>query len=282
MESEDKCRSDVRVNYDRIASTYDRRYVANRLSGVAEALLSLARRLRAERTLEVGCGTGRWLAELRCATSHLYGLDLSTGMLQEARKRRAQFSLVRGRASRLPFPDAVFDLVYCVNALHHFDHPGDFVFEARRLLRPGGVVAVVGMGPHSGRDQWYVYHYFEGTYEADIARFPSWGTVLDWMVAGGFERIEWQVVESIRDSKVGWKVFKDPFLQKDSTSQLVLLSDDAYAAGLRRIEAALREAEATGETLVFPADLTLGMLVGRVQGDKRNAATSTPERCHQP
>ena len=138
------------------------------------------------------------------------------------------------------------------------------------------------MGPHSGRDQRYVYHYFEGTYEADIARFPSWGTVLDWMVAGGFERIEWQVVESIRDSKVGWKGFQDPFLQKDSTSQLVLLSDDAYAAGLRRIEAALREAEATGETLVFPADLTLGMLVGRVQGDKRNAATSTPERCHQP
>ena len=252
------------MNYDQIASTYDRRFAANKLGGVSAALLALARELGAERILEVGCGTGRWLADLRPVTWRVYGLDLSAGMLRQARERDPGLRLVRGRACRLPFPSATFDLAYCVNAVHHFDHPREFVSEARRLLRPGGGLAVVGMEPRRGWDKWYVYHYFEGTYETDLARFPSWGTVLDWMVAEGFVGVGFREVERILDSKVGRALLDEPFLRKEATSQLTLLTDEAYADGICRIEAALREAEAKGETLVFPVDISLGMLVGRI------------------
>ncbi len=260
---------DNQVDYDRIAPGFDRRYtVGSEQRGIAAALLAMAEARAptggadAVRILEVGCGTGYWLASLRPATAQLYGLDLSAGMLAQARSREEQLALARGRACQLPFADACTDLVYCVNAIHHFQRQRDFVFEARRLLRPGGTLVVTGMDPRAHRHRWYIYDYFAGTYETDLDRFPSWGTVMDWMVEAGFERIKWRPVERIEDHKVGREVFSDPFLQKDSCSQLTLLTDEGYAAGLRRIAAALSEAE--GASLTFATDLLQAMLVGRV------------------
>ena len=258
--------SDRRVDYDQIAPIYDRRYEFNRRSGTADALVSLAQALDARRILEVGCGTGRWLMELYPHAEKVCGLDFSMGMLRQARQRDQPFLLVCGRGSRLPFLDGFFDLIFCVNAIHHFDHPRVFVSEARRLLRPDGALAVIGMEPHGRRDSWYVYHYFDGVYETDLERFPSWGQVLDWMAADGFERVEWHLVERFLDHKIGRQVLDDPFLQKDATSQLALLSDKAYSVGLRRIEAALVKAEASGEEMVFPSEISLAMLTGRAKG----------------
>ena len=252
------------VDYDRIAATYDRRFVTGDTRGVAEALSALAQGLAPARILEAGCGTGRWLAALRPLGGRLYGLDLSAGMLERAQQRQRLRRLIRGRAGQLPFPAAAFDLVYCVNAIHHFRSPRDFVFEARRLLRPGGALAVGTMDPRQLRNRWYVYEYFSGTYETDVARFPSWGTILDWMAAAGFQRVQWQPVDTIVDAKVGPAVLDDYFLKKDACSQLSLLSDEVYQAGLRRIKAALAEAKATGETVTFAVDLCLAMVVGWV------------------
>jgi len=254
------------VNYDHIAPSYNRRYASGGRQGVAITLRALARALGAGRLLEVGCGTGHWLAGLGASSSQLYGLDLSAGMLAQARQRQEGLALVRGRAGQIPFPDASLDLVYCVNAIHHFQEQPGFIAEARRVLRPGGALAVVGTDPRTHRGGWYLYDYFDGTYETDLARFPSWGTVLDWMVACDFQPIEWRIVEQILDHKAGRAIFADPYLQKDAVSQLSLLSDDAYAAGLARIETALAAAEVAGETLTFPTDLLLAMLVGRVPG----------------
>ncbi len=249
------------VNYNPVAPAYDQRYVVNPLNSIAAVLRSLAE--GAERILEVGCGTGRWLAELRPIVRQVYGLDLSPGMLREARRQHGLLDLACGRAEQLPFPEAAFDLVFCVNALHHFDQPRAFICEARRLLRPGGALAVINMDPHAGRDRWYLYEYFPGTYETDLARFPSGGTILDWIIAAGFERVEWRVAERISNSQVGREVLEDHFLQKHGTSQLTLLTDEAYAAGLNRIKTALAEAEANGRRLVFPADICLMLLAGR-------------------
>jgi ubiquinone/menaquinone biosynthesis C-methylase UbiE len=252
------------VDYDRIAPSYNQRFVDGGMRGTAAALRTLADGMGAERILEVGCGTGHWLVTLRAVSGQLYGLDLSAGMLEQAGAQEAPLALVRGCASNLPFPDSCFDLVYCINAIHHFQQQRAFVFEARRLLRPGGVLAVAGMDPRVHQGRWYVYDYFEGTYETDLARFPSWGSVLDWMAEADFERVEWRWVERILDQKQGRAIFDHPFLKKDSCSQLALLTDEAYAAGLDRIEAALASAEAAGETVIFPTDLLLAMIVGRV------------------
>lgn len=252
-----------RVNYDEIARTYDQRYTVNQFAGIAAGLLSLAQRCRARRILEVGCGTGRWLAALFPCVAQVYGVDLSLGMLRQAQQKQ-QFHLICGQAGSLPFSSAVFDLVFCVNAFHHFDDPHRFIAEARRLLRQGGALAIIGMDPHGGHDRWYLYDFFTGTYDTDLRRFPSKEVLSQWLVAAGFHTVDWCIAERIVHTIVGRAVFDDPILQKQGTSQLALLTDEAYALGMRRIEAAVAEAEAAGKTRIFPVDISLTMLTGWV------------------
>ena len=257
------------VDYDQVAPTYDQRfaYYAGERKGVAAALLSLAYDVHAERILEVGCGTGHWLQILRPLGYQVYGLDSSFGMLQRARTRASYglLHLVRATANALPFQRYLFDMVFCVNVLHHFDDPANFIRDARLLLRSGGALAVIGMNPHTGRDQWYLYDYFPGTLEADLRRYPSSGMLTDWMIAAGFDVVRWQVVERLLDTRVGRDIFAGPMLHKNSTSQLTLLTDEAYAGGIARIRSVVKRAEAAGEKLVFPVDISLAMVTGRLQ-----------------
>ena len=257
-------RPERRVNYDEAAVIYDRRFSIGGRQEVAAVLLALARDLRPERMLEVGCGTGHWLAILQEQECSAYGLDLSAGMLRQARDRITVCRLVRGHANDPPFANHVFDHVFCVSALHHFDDPRGFVRDACVLLRPGGALTIIGMNPHTGRDRWYLYDYFPGTRETDVRRYPSSGTIADWMIAAGFDRVAWRVAARIVDTRVGKQVWGDPMLLKNATSQLAVLSDDAYAAGVARIAAALADATAAGQEIVFPVDISLAMVTSRV------------------
>jgi SAM-dependent methyltransferase len=264
--------TDVRhkaVDYDQVAPTYDRRFVhyAGEGRGVGGALLDLARAIRAERILEVGCGTGHWLGILRQLGCHVYGMDPSAGMVQRARESLGLASLVRARADAVPFRSGELDLVFCVNALHHFADPAGFIRAARVLLRPGGALSVIGMNPHAGRDRWDLYEYFPGTYETDLRRYPSSGALTDWMIAAGFDDLQWQVAERLVDTGVGRDILEEPMLQKQATSQLTLLTDAEYENGLARIRAAVAKAETAGEHLVFTVDISLAMVTGRVKND---------------
>jgi SAM-dependent methyltransferase len=256
-----------RVDYDKVAPTYDQRFAhyAGAPKGVAAALIDLVGEVQAGRVLEAGCGTGYWLRNLNPLDCTVYGLDRSTGMLRLARSAGLP-NLARGDAESLPFPGAAFDLVICVNALHHFAEAPRFIHEGRRLLRPGGALAVAGMDPHSGRDRWYLYDYFPGTRELDLRRYPSSGTIVNWMIAAGFDPVRWQVVERLHETRSGREILDEPMLQKNATSQLTLLSDEQYAAGIARIRAAIAQAEAAGEEITFPVDISLQMVVGFVQG----------------
>jgi ubiquinone/menaquinone biosynthesis C-methylase UbiE len=256
------------VDYDKVAPTYDKRFAhyTGVPEGVAAALVELAGEVQARQILEVGCGTGHWLRLLSPLGYTVYGLDRSMGMLGAAQTAGAP-NLARGDAGALPFPPASFDLVICVNALHHFADASQFISEGRRLLRPGGALAIVGMHPHSGRDRWYLYDYFPGTKETDLQRYPSAGEIVNWMIEAGFDLVRWQTVERLHERRKGREILDEPMLHKNATSQLTLLSDVQYAAGITRIQAAIAQAEASGEAAVFEVDISLHMLVGYIQLD---------------
>ncbi len=249
------------LNYDEIAGIYDDRYKrAYRPEGIASKLLNLARELDAERILEAACGTGHWL-EILQSEAQVYGIDLSLGMLRKANERKGSFLLINGDVGFLPFLHKGFDMICSINALHHFNDPSGFVKNSHKLLKQGGALVVIGMDPHSRRDKWFIYDYFSGTYETDLRRYPSSGTIMDWMISAGFKNIHWQVGERIIDHRKGREVFS---LSKEFTSQLSLLSSEEYENGISRIESALHEAEAAGETLTFQTDILLSMVTGRV------------------
>ena len=255
-----------RVDYNDVAATFDARYAyyAGPAQGIGAALSGLARDFRARRILEVGCGTGHWLHVLASSCSRICGLDPSLGMLRKAAAPHPTIALVAGVANALPWRPESFDLVFCVNAFHHFDDLSEFVGGASRLLAPEGALAVMGMDPHAGGDHLYLYDYFPGTYETDLARYPSSGTIMDWMIRAGFSRVEWRVVETVRATGTGRRMLGESMLQKNATSQLTLLSDEEYESGLARIRGAIERAEAAGEEQLFPVDISFHMVVGRL------------------
>src|SRR6266508_1457600 len=161
------------ADYDQIARTYDTRYERNSYVGVEQALRGFIGSQPGLEILEIGCGTGHWLDFVHALSRiHLTGLDFSAGMLAQARSRLPGIPLVQGTAGRLPCRAESFDRIFCINALHHFPDKAAFLAEARRVLRANSVILIVGIDPHCGVDQWFVYDYFPECIEIDRSRYP--------------------------------------------------------------------------------------------------------------
>jgi len=250
------------LNYDRIAGDYNQRYPSAQSWERGQALLDLSKHFKQGQILEVGSGTGYWLNLLHQHTSNLFGLDYSMGMLQQAQGQPAPLKLLRGSASQLPYQENTFDLVFSVDAIHHFGDHCAFIQEAFRVLKPGGALATIGHDPHGGTTNWYIYNYFDGVYDTDLRRYPAGSSLLKWMEAEGFQNNSFEIVEHIRNIHMGRSVLKEPFIKHNATSQLALLSEGEYQAGIQRIKAAIKEAEAKNEQAAFSSDIQVKMFLG--------------------
>ena len=113
--------------------------------------------------LDVAGGSGRlgrYLAE-RAAFAVIADLTpemLAAGASSATEDGERNVLFTEGDATRLPFPDAQFDLVVSRFAYHHLDHPGLAAREMARVCRPGGLVAVIDMvaedsGTRARRDE---------------------------------------------------------------------------------------------------------------------------------
>lgn len=115
---------------------------------IARLFLGLA---RGDRVLDVACGPGNFSREFAHAAGQeglVVGLDASRTMLARGaadgeRAGAANLALVRGDATALPFRDASFDGVCCFAALHLFAEPMGALDEMRRVLAPGGRIALM-------------------------------------------------------------------------------------------------------------------------------------------
>jgi SAM-dependent methyltransferase len=252
------------ADYDQIAGTYDKRYERNPYAGVEHSLREFIGKQPGLRILEVGCGTGHWLGVLQAPARTLVGLDYSAGMLLKARTRLPETILIRGNAEYLPVQARSVDRVFCINALHHFPDKPAFLAEARRLLRPGGEIFSVGLDPHRELDQWLVYHYFPESLMIDRERYPSTGVLREWMTRAGFEHCITQEVEHWTIQLPAREFMAQGLLDKASTSQLSVLTDEEYERGIQRIHEDMQQAEEEGQTLLLTVDLRLYGTIGSV------------------
>jgi len=93
--------------------------------------------------LEVACGPGVGLGYLAHRARRIVGGDCDEALLQQARAHyRSTIPLLRLDAHALPFAERVFDIVVLFEALYYLARPEEFLREARRVLRPRGVVLV--------------------------------------------------------------------------------------------------------------------------------------------
>ena len=99
--------------------------------------------LRADdRVLDLGIGTGVSLNYYPLDRGHIVGVDLSSGMLREARKKireqgRTNASVFQADAMKLPFGDNTFDQIFISHVISVVSDPCRLVQEAQRVAKPG-------------------------------------------------------------------------------------------------------------------------------------------------
>jgi ubiquinone/menaquinone biosynthesis C-methylase UbiE len=105
----------------------------------------------ARRILALGCGTGVEVRALRRLTRPevaIVGVDHSPALIDTARRHTADEGLSGnvtyevGDAHHLPYSDGEFDIVTLHTLISHVDDPPQVLREARRLVRPGGTIAI--------------------------------------------------------------------------------------------------------------------------------------------
>ena len=137
----DKIMAEVQESYDAIASDFS----ATRLRPWPEMKL-LRQYLRPGAVvLDVGCGNGRLYQSLADVTTSYVGVDVSAGLLAEARRLQAGTPAVfkAGSLLALPAPDASADLVAALASLNHIPSAPyrlKAMREMARVLKPGGTL----------------------------------------------------------------------------------------------------------------------------------------------
>ncbi|MGW0389555.1 class I SAM-dependent methyltransferase [Streptomyces sp. NPDC003042] len=107
-----------------------------------DAVEALAgRALGGARVADVGAGTGIATALLHARGAEVLAVEPGDGMAAEFRRAHPGIPLVRGDGDRLPLASGAFDLLTYAQAWHWTD-PARAVPEARRVLRPGGALAL--------------------------------------------------------------------------------------------------------------------------------------------
>ncbi|MBI3403431.1 MAG: class I SAM-dependent methyltransferase [Acidobacteria bacterium] len=250
------------VDYDSVADGFDRRYALHTYSGVRETLLDFVGSEKPAAILEVGCGTGHWLDAVIGLSPFVAGVEPSFGMLSRARDAVPGARLVRARAETLPWRDASLDRVFCVNALHHFADRERFFAEARRVLRPGGGLLTIGKDPHAERDEWWVYDYFPETLKIDRARFAAVRTLRGELSRAGFAWAESSEADRIEALMPAGEAFAGGMVDRKYTSQLTVLTDEEFKAGVERLRTAGAGRARDGGTLDLITDFRLYATVG--------------------
>ena len=138
----------VRKHYDEISDKYDHHY--DHAKGrcyhihVSKHLMQMI----PDRgfLLDIGCGTGLFVEKYIADGGTAVGIDISQGMLRQARRRCVQTDFTAGTGENLPFADASFDAIASLLAFSYMKDPEGMLSEAYRVLKPGGCIAICTLG----------------------------------------------------------------------------------------------------------------------------------------
>jgi ubiquinone/menaquinone biosynthesis C-methylase UbiE len=182
----------IRSNYDALASAY-----AREISGELDHR-PLERKLLQKFAAEcdglicdLGCGPGHVSEYLSRFNANVIGLDLSSGILKEARARHSEPIFLQGDMLDLPFTAAKLAGIIAFYSIIHFDNNqvARAFAEMARVLKPGGLVL---LGVHVGREVVHVNELWGIPVDFDAAYFDLHG------LAGSLEIHGFKIIETIQ------------------------------------------------------------------------------------
>lgn len=184
-----KRQDQMRRYFDELAGKFGREYVPGRSwKGVAEALLKLMPPLI---IADLGAGEGTISQLMAQRAKKVIAIDNSEKMVEFgaelARKHgigNMEYRL--GDLEEVPIRTGTVDLAFLSQALHHARHPDRAVEEARRILKPGGRIAVLDLNRHHFEEAREMYaDVWLGFTELELERY---------LKDGGFRNVETAVV----------------------------------------------------------------------------------------
>jgi SAM-dependent methyltransferase len=196
--------------------------------------------------LEAGCGTADYLYALSQAW-HVtgQGFDRSEGMIEQARQKNPGLELQPGDGSaRFSYPDLAYDLVYSVDVIHYIPDLVHFFSEVRRLLKPNGLALTVTDSTEDIRGRTMAY-YFPEIVAVELERYPTIERIQQAMQIAGFGRTWTTHTERPVQFSSG---LLERYRNK-AYSSLRLIDEQAYQAGLARLEKDFQSGEARAREL---------------------------------
>jgi len=136
--------SEVKKTYDRIAGKYHEgrkvgwKMVYNEFNELP-ATLSLLKKIKGKKVLDLGCGTGIYTKILKKKGARVWGIDISPRMIDIAKKEVKGVEFRIGSATKLPYKSATFDIVLASLVVHYFGNIDKAFREIRRVLKKDGV-----------------------------------------------------------------------------------------------------------------------------------------------
>jgi SAM-dependent methyltransferase len=198
-----------RAHFDAVAAEYDDSIPEHVMAHVTRRRVALATSLsRGGRVLDVGCGTGRFLAALPDRYETV-GVDISEKMLEVARARG--LDVEHASADALPFPDRTFQLVTSFAVLHHLIEPRTVraaIFEMSRVVQNGGIVVVWDHNPLNPYWPWLMRRLPQD--QGDEKLVPA-GIVTSCLRDSGMEQIQLRRMTFVPDFTPRWAM---PFVQR--------------------------------------------------------------------
>jgi SAM-dependent methyltransferase len=160
-------------DYSRQAERYDQWRAAS--PSVVRKLREALEGAPGRRLADIGGGTGNYALALRRHGWEPVVVDRSAAML--ARAAAKGLETVEADAQRLPFEAECFDAAMMISMLHHVEDRGAALAEARRILRPGGRLVLVGFTGEDAESLW-ILDYFPSSRPWMQATHPPRATFL--------------------------------------------------------------------------------------------------------
>ena len=193
-----KTYTETQITTQELRDFYDQEFKRNIIKDEDRAYRWMAQKLfgpylAGKKALDVGCGGGFFLNELRQLTALSIGIDLSGEALRIAANRNPKNNLVQGSAQQLPYSDQSFDCLFCLGSLEHFSDIPGALREMRRVVQKGGwlflmmpnlfwykdILSVLKTGEIGHRNQRYEFfatpsHWKQIVSEADLKVEKCW------------------------------------------------------------------------------------------------------------
>jgi SAM-dependent methyltransferase len=190
----------LRTEFERVAATFAKR-TAGRFddldvvpfSGVDEGDI----------VAEVGAGTGNFLSMFEERASRLIAVDLTEGMLREARRLFPHIVPVMADGAQVPLASGTVDLVSSAQTLHHVWEPLPLLKEMRRVIKPDGRVLVVDQVATERYEEVVMMNRLEVIRDPSHAACRPPSAMRTLIRAAGLEIVDEKVAESTQTMS-GW------------------------------------------------------------------------------